>query len=135
MRLQKFLFPLFLTLSCALPHAANATSAMECWGVDSDSNVRILFGAGSVLNINSASFEFNDSKVSTIQNQETQLGVVAQFHSNLHQLRIELLDDQADKTLVSMHVVRSEKQDGDIFQIGFLRIGQNDPVGIRCDGP
>lgn len=134
-RFRAALAPLLTASFLALPHVAYATSSVECSGIDASASARILYGAGPVPHVISATIELNDIIITTQSDELGTFALVAQFLAIDEELRLELMDDQADQHLVSLRVVRHNDDTTETFQIGYMRVGQNEPIAVRCDGP
>ena len=50
-------------------------------------------------------------------------------------IKIDLMDGQATENFASLRVVRHQSENGESFQIGYLKIDQEAPFAVQCDGP
>lgn len=114
---------------------ASATTNMFCTGIDSDADIAILFGGGPVLNALEAEVFFAGKAVSTRGRDDAENAVIAQFSADRRQLRLELINDQADQLLATIRLLRHLDDNGEPVQIGLLQFGNSKPVGITCEGP
>jgi len=112
---------------------AFATSSLECSGIGTDAGVSILFGAGPMLNAIEADVFIDQRGISTRQYQDVERAAIMQFSADQNQLRLELMDDQADKHLATVHIVRQIDGANEPVQVGILNIIGVQPVSIVCD--
>lgn len=127
-------FIAFMTISSH----ANATSNIECSGIDADADVSILLGAGPVLNALEASVSLDERYITTYTHQDAEHGNIVQFHANEDELSLDLMDDQAEELIASVRIVRhydEANDESEPLQIGYLRVGNQIAVGITCVGP
>ncbi|WP_299474580.1 hypothetical protein [uncultured Roseibium sp.] len=125
----------FAFLFLLLTSQANATHNMFCSGIDSDTDVTILFGAGPVLAPLEADIYFDGKAISTRDRENAEDATIVQFSADDEHLRMQLINDQADTLLATVRVLRHFNDDEEPVQIGLLQFGASTPVGITCEGP
>lgn len=116
---------------------ASATTNMECQGINSDASVSILFGAGPLLSALEVDVSLGGKVISTRGRDGAEAANILQFSADTKELRLDLMDDQAEQHLASIRLLRhldDEDNDGGI-QIGLLKFKQFSPVGVTCIGP
>ena len=109
---------------------------MYCDGIGSDAEITVLFGAGPVLNIIDVSLSAGEHYISTQNREGATPAFIARDFADVETIKVDLMDDQASELLVSIRIVRSPyTDDEEPFQIGYLQIGENRPLGVTCAGP
>ena len=116
-------------------HVSHATASISCSGIDSDSAVEMILGAGPVPNILDVVVSKGARVIGTRAQEGVELGNIAKSHSDGRLMQIEVIDDQATKRLLEVRILRVTGEEWGDFQIGYLQIEQEVPVAIRCEGP
>ena len=124
-----------LLASLFLPKPALSTVSISCLGIDSDTSVDVLFGAGPVPSVLDVTVRDGASHFSTRDKDGATLAFVARAYVDEEEIRSDLVDEQAEVLVVSIRVVRFEGGEVEPFQIGYVRVGEAQPVGISCVGP
>lgn len=113
---------------------AHATGSIGCNDMKFDSSLEILLGAGPVTNVISVSLSVGDRDLTTIPGQPGEPAVIAQAFDDGELFRIDLVDDQATRLLAEIRLLRADHEEMPL-QIGYVRLGDEPPVGISCVGP
>ncbi|MEQ8481374.1 MAG: hypothetical protein RIC18_12015 [Hoeflea sp.] len=121
-------------LALPLSGPAQATGSISCNDMKFDSSIEILLGAGPVPNVISVSLSVGDRDLTTVPGQPGEPAAVAQAYDDGELFRIDLVDDQATRLLAEIRLLRAD-HDTMPLQIGYVRLGDEPPVGISCVGP
>ncbi len=124
-----------LALMAFIPGTANATTNMECEGINSDAEVTILFGAWPLLAALEADVVLGDKVISTRGREGADAAYIVQFRADAKEMTLELVDDQADQHLATIRLLRHLSVEDEGLQVGILRFKDAKPVGITCIGP
>lgn len=122
----------------ATTNYANATSNIECTGIEADASASILIGAGPVLNALEASVSIGERYITTYTHIDAEHANIVQFLANKDELSLDLMDEQAEELIASVRILRYYDETNDKsepLQIGYLHINGASPVGITCEGP
>jgi len=119
----------------ALAGPALATSSLECTAINADAGATILFGAGPMLNAIDADAYFDDRFIATRPFDKTERAYILQFAGDEREMKLELMDDQADKHLATLRILRHMDGDAEPLQVGILHIVGKPPVAVTCEGP
>lgn len=130
--LSKCLVAAMLALPFTSP--AQATGSITCNDMKFDSSVEIVLGAGPVSNVISVSISVGDRDLTTIPGLPGEPAAIAQSFDDGELFRIDLVDDQATRLLAEIRLLRAD-HDSLPLQIGYVRLGDEPPVGISCVGP
>ena len=122
-------------LASAFAAPALATSSLECSGVGADAGATVLFGAGPMLNAIDADVYLDDRFIATRPFDNAERAYILQFKGDDKSIYVELMDDQADKHLATLRVLRHMDEDGEPLQVGILHIKGKPPVSVNCEGP
>jgi len=118
-----------------LVNFAHATGAISCSSDQNNLDINIILGAGPVPNIFSVSINSDDYSYSTQQGGSEQRIFLARSYLDKQRLQLDFMDSQVLTHIATIDVVRHFDADSEPFQIGYARIGNYAPIGIRCDGP
>ncbi len=126
---------LALAVALGIGTQAHATASISCGGIDGDVGVDVHFGAGPVPTVLDVSVSWSGKLLST-QNREGSTALnFARSYVDSQEMKIDLVDDQATVNLVTIRVVRNDSESTGPYQIGYVRVGEDAPIGILCDGP
>jgi hypothetical protein len=114
---------------------AQGTVSISCAGMDSDLGVNIVFGAGPVWTILDVVIESDDRIISTRPSEAGAQVFIARSFTDDDLLQIDLVDDQALDLIAAIRVLRYYDDTNGAYQIGYVRLDNNLPVGVSCDGP
>ena len=110
-----------------------ATSAIVCYSTEPDAEIRILLGAGPILNVYTVSINSGGKSYDTEAGSDEKL-ILAQAHFDDSQFRLVFMDSDALTNTATVHVVRHSPPDAEPLQVGYARVGKQ-AFTIRCDGP
>ncbi|MEM9999920.1 MAG: hypothetical protein AAF940_03470 [Pseudomonadota bacterium] len=118
-----------------LATTAHATATISCGGIDAKADVDVLFGAGPVPSVLDVTFSVGSQMYSTQGREGMSEAVIARAYVDDAIMNIDLMDDQVSVHLASIRVLRFESEASGPFQIGYIRLRDQAPIGIMCDGP
>lgn len=121
--------------SALTTNEANATASMSCSGIGNDSSLEMVFGAGPVPNILDMGVSVGDRFIGTRVEEGQEQGYIAQSYFDGELTRIEMMDDQVTKKLVTVRILHVRDLEEEDFQIGYIQIENDQPVAVKCDGP
>jgi len=112
---------------------ASATSAISCSAIDGGAGIDILFGAGPVPSVFAVTVSQQSRVLSTQGLPGTEPVSIARAFVDTETVKIDLLDDQAERLAASIRLLRSAGDEP--LQIGYLKVENQPPVGVTCIGP
>ncbi|MTI43006.1 hypothetical protein JM93_01821 [Roseibium hamelinense] len=112
---------------------ALATSNITCDAFEGAAVADILFGAGPVPAIIDVTVGTGNDYYTTKGLPDAVPLVIARAFTDAETVKIDLMDDQAERLLVSIRLLRSAGEEP--LQIGYLQVGDEPPVGVTCIGP
>ncbi|GLQ17691.1 hypothetical protein [Maritalea porphyrae] len=119
----------------AMSGPALATSSLDCTASGADAGASILFGAGPMLNAIDADAFYDDLFVATRPFDKAQQAYILQFSGDVKSIVLQLMDDQADKHLATLRVLRHIGDEGEQLQVGILHVVGKPAVAVVCEGP
>lgn len=114
--------------------AAHATQSISCGDMKGDSAVDILLGAGPVPNVLSVTIVLGERRLTTDPAGEGEVLALAQAYDDGEIFRIDLMDDQATRRVAALRLILANHDDNPV-RLGIVRIEDEPPVGISCEGP